>query len=636
MATQTVQATSGNWTFTMPDQVTLSQGGATTGLALNGGTEPLVIDVRLNADLLFGSSEYHGIISIKMDDMPGGESAADIVNGLRGPIQIVLHNELGFAISNPPGDNNTMAIYLAGNSDLFPASPAPADAFHTLYTHFHGVEPTDFPGLALSKQVGPFVGAFPGDRDGAPNWLGLDGAVAPGTHTWGPFTFHRRDTDADDDATLNIIFFNGALDPAAVAALKAQWEFERNPPALSVADVSAAEGNSNPAGVLNFAVTLSRAAPVPVTVQYATADGTAAASADYIPASGSVTFAPGEVGKTVPVTVLGDTGVEPDETVTLTLSGATAPVPIARAAATGTIANDDSPANPSIFVNDVRATEGGALAFEVALSVATTVPVTVAYATADGTATAGGDYTAASGTLSFAAGETRKTVTVQTAQDATFENDETLTLTLSAPTNGTLLRAAATGTIVNDDTAPAPTPTQPTPTPGSDSFTVNGAPQAGTPYTGPVSYLQLQFLGSAQGEVVLGTARNDFLNLLDGTDAADGGAGDDVIDGGLGSNFLTGGAGRDVFFLDGRGGGVTWSTITDWQAGEELSLWGWRPGASRAQWVDSAGAQGFQGATMHADLDGNGTIDASVTWANRARSGLPTPTEHDGLLWFHP
>ena len=52
--------------------------------------------------------------------------------------------------------------------------------------------------------------------------------------------------------------------------------------------------------------------------------------------------------------------MEPDETVTLTLSGATSPVPIARAAAAGTIANDDSPANPSIFVNDVRATDGGA------------------------------------------------------------------------------------------------------------------------------------------------------------------------------------------------------------------------------------------------------------------------------------
>jgi serralysin len=181
-----------------------------------------------------------------------------------------------------------------------------------------------------------------------------------------------------------------------------------------------------------------------------------------------------------------------------------------------------------------------------------------------------------------------------------------------------------TGTITNDDA------------PAVDNFTLNGAQVAGTAYLGPVSYLQLQYLGGSQDEVVIATEKNDFINLLGGADAADGGVGDDVIDGGLGSNFLTGGAGRDVFFLDGRSGGVTWGTITDWRAGEELSLWGWRPGASKAQWVEIAGAQGFQGATMHADLDGNGSIDASVTWANHTRGDLPVPTEHDGLLWFHP
>jgi hypothetical protein len=160
--------------------------------------------------------------------------------------------------------------------------------------------------------------------------------------------------------------------------------------------------------------------------------------------------------------------------------------------------------------------------------------------------------------------------------------------------------------------------------------------EATTAYNGPVAHLKYQFLGGAVGEVVRGTADNDFINLLGGDDAADGAVGDDVIDGGSGSNFITGGAGRDVFFLDGRSGGVTWGTITDWQPGEELSLWGWHPGVSKTQWIDSAGAAGFEGATMHTDLDGNGTIDASVTWSHRSRGDLPTPTEHDGLLWFHP
>jgi serralysin len=153
-------------------------------------------------------------------------------------------------------------------------------------------------------------------------------------------------------------------------------------------------------------------------------------------------------------------------------------------------------------------------------------------------------------------------------------------------------------------------------------------------YSGPVSWLQYQLLGSAGGDIAVGTSRNDFFNLLDGDDAANGGAGDDVLDGGTGSNFLTGGTGRDDFFLDGRGGTITWATITDWQADERLSVWGWRPGVSKVQWVADAGAPGYTGVTMHGDLDGNGVIDTSVTWSGLTIAQLPTPLEYDGLLWF--
>ncbi len=153
-------------------------------------------------------------------------------------------------------------------------------------------------------------------------------------------------------------------------------------------------------------------------------------------------------------------------------------------------------------------------------------------------------------------------------------------------------------------------------------------------YAGPVAGVKYQWLGSTIGEVALGTSRNDFFNLLGGDDAVDAGAGNDIIDGGIGSNFLTGGAGLDIFFLDGRGGTTTWSTITDWQTGEQLSFFGWRPGVSQALWVDSAGAAGYQGVTMFGDLDANGTFDTSVTWSGRTRADLPVPYELDGLLWF--
>ena len=75
-------------------------------------------------------------------------------------------------------------------------------------------------------------------------------------------------------------------------------------------------------------------------------------------------------------------------------------------------------------------------------------------ATSDGTATAGSDYTATSGTLSFAAGETEKTVSVPVLDDAHDEGSETLTLTLSNPSGAYLADGSATGTITNSDPMP--------------------------------------------------------------------------------------------------------------------------------------------------------------------------------------
>jgi hypothetical protein len=80
----------------------------------------------------------------------------------------------------------------------------------------------------------------------------------------------------------------------------------------------------------------------------------------------------------------------------------------------------------------------------------------VHYATTDGTATAGSDYTATSGNLVFAPGETSKTIGVPVVNDTAVEPDETFTLTLSSPLNAKLGTAQAIGTIENDDFAPAP------------------------------------------------------------------------------------------------------------------------------------------------------------------------------------
>ena len=115
---------------------------------------------------------------------------------------------------------------------------------------------------------------------------------------------------------------------------------------------------------------------------------------------------------------------------------------------------------PGLSVADskVKESAGAAVAFAVSLSRAFTGAehsVTVNYATADGSATAGQDYTATSGTITFAAGETSKTVSVAVLDDAHDEGEETFTLRLSNASGALLDDAEATGTIENADLMPA-------------------------------------------------------------------------------------------------------------------------------------------------------------------------------------
>ena len=145
-------------------------------------------------------------------------------------------------------------------------------------------------------------------------------------------------------------------------------------------------------------------------------------------------------------------------------------------------------------------------------------------------------------------------------------------------------------------------------------------------YEGPVNTLQWTFMGDAQSEVVAGSNGNDFMNLLGGDDAAVGGAGDDVLDGGTGSNWLIGGEGNDTFFVDGRNSSPTWSTVVDLEKGEWSTLWGFRPDTSKVTWEEMGGAEGYKGATVHVDIDGNGSIDASMTFTGKSVGSMTTTT----------
>jgi len=110
---------------------------------------------------------------------------------------------------------------------------------------------------------------------------------------------------------------------------------------------------------------------------------------------------------------------------------------------------------PTLTVTNASVVEGNAgisnLVFTVTSNIAATSAVAVAYATSDGTALAGSDYTATNGSLTIPIGATKGTVTVPVSGDTVIEPDETFTLTLTAPANATLTTASITGTIINDD-----------------------------------------------------------------------------------------------------------------------------------------------------------------------------------------
>jgi Calx-beta domain len=264
--------------------------------------------------------------------------------------------------------------------------------------------------------------------------------------------------EPDEAFNLNLANATGNATIADAQGIGTIVNDDQTPSRISINDVTITEGDSGQTA-FQFTVSLDRAQPGRVTVDFATGDGTATAPDDYAATVGTLTFAAGETAKTVTVQVNGDTNAEPNETFTLNLANAVGTATIADAQGVGTIVNDDQVVivPPSrISINDVTTAEGNAgqtaFRFTVSLDAAQPAPVTVDFTTADGTATAPGDYAATSGTLTFAPGEIAKTVTVQVNGDTRKESNETFTVNLSnAIGNATIADGHAVGTIVNDD-----------------------------------------------------------------------------------------------------------------------------------------------------------------------------------------
>lgn len=221
----------------------------------------------------------------------------------------------------------------------------------------------------------------------------------------------------------------------------------------SAIDVRGPEGNAGTRTVTLELVASPPPGNFPITGDYRTVDGTAtAADNDYVPTEGQFVIDIGQSSTTIEVQIVGDVRVETDETFTLEFSNIQGADPSSFENYLFTILNDDIAA---VTVGSATVVEGNAgftaLVFPVTLTAPATAPVLANYNSSDGTALAGQDYQPAAGTITFTAGQTQQTITVNVLGDTAFEPDETLTLTVT-PRGGAAV--AATGTIVNDDLPP--------------------------------------------------------------------------------------------------------------------------------------------------------------------------------------
>ncbi|HEX8651582.1 MAG TPA: Calx-beta domain-containing protein [Pyrinomonadaceae bacterium] len=281
------------------------------------------------------------------------------------------------------------------------------------------------------------------------------------------------DTKDESNETFSVNLTNSVNASVSVAQGTGTITDDDSAPSVSVADLTVTEAN---AGTLNaiFTIKLSGASGQSISVNYATENETAQAGIDYQSASGTLTFDAGQTTKTVTVPIVGDTTDEPTETFLLSLSSPLN-VSISDASATCTVHDNDLKLSVnSVLVGEADTGANTTGIFTIKLSFASTKTVTVKYSTANVNAVAGSDYTALPlTTLTFAPGESTKTVPVQVTGDALDEVNETFRLVLSSPTNAAISASIGTATINDNDLPPTISVSSPTVTEGNAAMPVS-------------------------------------------------------------------------------------------------------------------------------------------------------------------
>jgi hypothetical protein len=323
-----------------------------------------------------------------------------------------------------------------------PAAPPPA-------TGTPAVPGSPSPAAPASATIAPGTGTVaPPPATGTPVVPGSPSPTAPASATIAPGTGTATPFAATATATVPAI--DTATDTPTATATSTP-----TPPTVDFA-LSAYTVNEG-GGSAVITVSLSSTYAQTVTVDYASSDITAVAGLDYAAVGGVLSFSPGQTGQTFTVPITDDNITnEFTETARLTLSNPTnAGLGTLNPATLSIVDNDGQPAVQfvSTSYSIVEGDPLGRVDVGVALNAPSSLPVTVSYATADGTATTtGADYTAASGNLTFNPGITGLSFAVSVITDTVVESAETVQLALSNPVSATLgITATATLTIIDDD-----------------------------------------------------------------------------------------------------------------------------------------------------------------------------------------
>ena len=370
-------------------------------------------------------------------------SAAEDADAASDPPVIVTHAVAGADYDGEPADSVTVTIVENDTAAFWVNNAAAREADGELRFE-----------VSLSLVANEALIVDYATSDGTAR-AGFDYGHVSGTLTFEPGETSKPvavplldDAVHEDDETLEMTLSNAQGADVARGTATGTIEDDDGLPTVAINDASADESDDG----MWFTVAMVGTADRPVTVDYATTDATAVSGEDYSAGSGSLTFSVGVRAMSLYVEILDDTVHEGDESFRVTLSNP-AGVSIDVGTGTGTIIDNDR--SRALAVGDAEALENtGRIAFEVSLDVTGEAPVTVDYATAEGSASEGSDFAAASGTLTLAPGEGVATITVDLVDDDIHEADETFRIGLANPVGATIARRTGTGTILDDDPLP--------------------------------------------------------------------------------------------------------------------------------------------------------------------------------------